>query len=283
MSQAPARLVLSKHEGAGNDFLVFVDVDDQVPLTEELALGLCDRRRGIGADGIIRIGPGRDGADVSMQLRNADGGPAETSGNGLRCLAQAAVIHQLVRPPHFTVATAAGLRAVDYQPGASAEAATADVEMGVARLAARDLDVDGHRARSVDMGNPHLVVWCDDPGAIDLEEAGPRLAGRGPEERNVEFVGPGPVAGELSLVVWERGVGTTLACGTGTCAAAAAAAAWGAIGRRVRVHNPGGVLQVTLGEGDQPIRLSGPVRKVADVVVTLPLAHVGAEIVGGGR
>lgn len=279
MSQGTARLVLSKHEGAGNDFLVFVDLDEQVPLTKDLALGLCDRRRGIGADGLIRIGPGRDGADVSMQLRNADGGPAETSGNGLRCLAQAAVAHQLVEPPHFTVATDAGLRAIDYRPGASPEAATADVEMGVARLAARDLDVDGHRARSVDMGNPHLVVWCDDPGAIDLDEAGPRLAGRGADERNVEFVGPGPVKGELSLRVWERGVGTTLACGTGTCAAAVAAADWGEVGRRVRVHNPGGVLEVTLGPGDQPIRLSGPVRKVADVVVTLPV-NSGPEIVG---
>jgi len=259
--------VLSKHEGAGNDFLVYVDVDDQVALTESLARHLCDRRRGVGADGIIRIGPGRDGADVSMQLRNADGGAAETSGNGLRCLAQAAVAHELVRPPRFTVATDAGLRSIEYAPGVEGDSAKVDVEMGVARLAARDLDVDGHRARAVDMGNPHLVVWCDDPGEVDLADTGRRLAGSGPDERNVEFVGPGPGAGELSLRVWERGVGPTLACGTGTCAAAAAAAAWGLVGPRVRVHNPGGALDVTLGEGDGPIHLSGPVRKVADVVV----------------
>jgi diaminopimelate epimerase len=272
MTEATRRLVLSKHEGAGNDFLVFVDVDDQVPLTESLARNLCDRRRGVGADGIIRIGPGRGGADLSMQLRNADGGPAETSGNGLRCLAQAAMAHELVRSPHFVVATDAGLRSLEYTPGPSADAATVDVEMGVARLAAADVEVDGHRARTVDLGNPHLVVWVEDPADVDLDEAGPRLAGRGADERNVEFVGPGPQNGELSLRVWERGVGPTLACGTGTCAAAAAAAAWGVVGSHVRVHNPGGTLEVTLGSGEQPIRLSGPVRKVADVIVDVERA-----------
>ena len=272
MPDAKSRLVLTKHEGAGNDFLVFVDVDGQVPLTESLARQLCDRHKGVGADGIIRIGPGRDGADLSMELRNADGGAAETSGNGLRCLAQAAVIHELVLPPRLVVATDAGLRAIEYTPGARADSATADVEMGMARLAAADVEVDGHRARSVNLGNPHLVVWFEDPEEVDLDEAGPRLAGRGADERNVEFVGPGPQKGELSLRVWERGVGPTLACGTGTCAAAAAAAAWGEVGSRVRVHNPGGTLEVTLGSGDQPIRLSGPVRKVADVIVDVDMA-----------
>jgi diaminopimelate epimerase len=267
VAEATRRLVLSKHEGAGNDFLVFVDAAGEVPLTERLARHLCDRRLGVGADGLIRIGPARDGADLSMQLRNADGGEAETSGNGLRCLAQAAVEHGLVRPPRFSVATGAGVRALEYTPGEATGEATVDVEMGVARLAPADVEVDGHRARSVDIGNPHLVVWFDDPAEIDLDEAGPRLAGKGPDERNVEFVSAGPGKGELTLVVWERGAGPTLACGSGTCAAAAAAAAWGEVSGRVRVHNPGGTLEVTLGSGDEPIRLSGPVRKIADVVV----------------
>jgi diaminopimelate epimerase len=272
MTEATRRLVLSKHEGAGNDFLVFVDVDEQVPLTDSLARSLCDRRRGVGADGLIRIGPGRGGADLSMQLRNADGGPAETSGNGLRCLAQAAMAHELVRSARFVVATDAGPRAIEYTAGPSADAATVDVEMGMARLAPADVEIDGHRARTVDMGNPHLVVWVEDPADVDLDEAGPRLAGRGDDERNVEFIGPGPAPGELTLRVWERGVGPTLACGTGTCAAAAAAAAWGLVGQHVRVHNPGGTLEVTLGSGEQPIRLAGPVRKIADVVVDVERA-----------
>ena len=96
----------TKHEGAGNDFLVVLDPDDSLRFTVAQVRLLADRRRGIGADGIIRVGPGRDGADLSMQLHNADGGEAEMSGNGIRCLAQASVDAGLVRPPRFTVATA---------------------------------------------------------------------------------------------------------------------------------------------------------------------------------
>jgi diaminopimelate epimerase len=117
------RLRLSKHEGAGNDFLVYADVAGATPLTESVARRLCDRRLGVGADGLIRIGPGRDGTDLSMQLRNADGGPAETSGNGLRCLAQAAVDLGLVSPV-FTVATDAGVRRVEYTANGSARTLT---------------------------------------------------------------------------------------------------------------------------------------------------------------
>jgi len=115
------------------------------------------------------------------------------------------------------------------------------------------------------------VVWCDDLNAVDLQVEGRRLAGSGADERNVEFVAAGPGEGELSLIVWERGVGPTLACGTGTCAAALAAAAWGFTHSPVRVHNPGGPLDVTLAEGDRPIRLAGPVRKIADISVDLEI------------
>jgi diaminopimelate epimerase len=261
------RLTLSKHEGAGNDFLVYADVAGATPLTESVARRLCDRRLGVGADGLIRIGAGREGTELSMQLRNADGGPAETSGNGLRCLAQAAVDLGLVGPV-FTVATHAGRRRVEYTANGSG-AGRADVEMGEARITGKDLDVDGRRARSVDMGNPHLVVWCEDLEAVDLGVEGRRLAGTGADERNVEFVAMGPGEGELSLIVWERGVGPTLACGTGTCAAAVAAAVWGFAHSPVRVHNPGGALDVTLADGHRPIRLAGPVRKIADISVDL--------------
>ena len=107
----------TKHEGAGNDFLVVLDPDDAVRFSVAQVRLLADRRRGIGADGIIRVGPGRGGCDLSMQLHNADGSEAEMSGNGIRCLAQAAVDAGLVSPPGFTVATAGGRRTVEYSPG----------------------------------------------------------------------------------------------------------------------------------------------------------------------
>jgi len=124
----------SKHEGAGNDFLVVLDRDDSIRLSVAQVRLLADRRRGVGADGIIRVEPGRDGCDLSMHLVNADGSDAEMSGNGIRCLAQAAVDAGWVRPPRFTVATAAGTRTVEYAVGPADGWASARVDMGPARL-----------------------------------------------------------------------------------------------------------------------------------------------------
>ncbi|MGH9089143.1 MAG: diaminopimelate epimerase [Acidimicrobiales bacterium] len=258
-------LELSKHEGAGNDFLVALG---PAPAGPELARALCDRRRGVGADGLIVVVPGEPGgagvpgADLSMRLWNADGSEAEMSGNGIRCLAQAAVIAGLVSPPRFTVATAAGVRSVDYEPGPGAADATASVDMGEVRLGA---DLPDLRATEVDVGNPHLVVLVDDVDAVDLRSLAAELAPDYPRGVNVEVVAPRP--GGLAMRVWERGAGETLACGTGSCAAAAAARHWGLVGDRVQVVNPGGPLEVRL-EGTTAV-LAGPVRRVAGVTVAL--------------
>jgi diaminopimelate epimerase len=260
----------TKHEGAGNDFLVVLDPDDSIRLSVAQVRLLADRHRGIGADGIIRVGPGRDGGDLSMDLHNADGGLAEMSGNGIRCLAQAAVDAGWVAPPRFTVATLGGNRAVEYVPGASGQA-QASVEMGPVTLGPDQPQELAHRrARTVGVGNPHLVLLGPDTAAVDVAEVGPKLQAAFPGGINVEWITPGTDgAGELvELRVWERGVGETLACGTGSVAAAAAARSWGAVpaGGPVRVRNPGGVLEVTFGDGDGSTSyLAGPVRKVADV------------------
>jgi diaminopimelate epimerase len=263
-------LHLTKHHGAGNDFLVLVDIDTVCPLDPSLVSALCDRRFGVGADGVIRILAGGDGADLAMELRNADGQEAEMSGNGMRCLAQAAVDAGLVHPPTFTVSTLAGIRTVDYHPGEAAGAAVASVDMGVATLGPdQPQQFADRRARQVDVGNPHLVLLGPDPKDVDVAELGPRLQGVHPGGINVEFISIGPGPDAISLRVWERGVGETQACGTGSVAAAAAARSWGLVGETVSVHNPGGPLEVTLGaEGN---RLSGPVRKVAEVTVDVPI------------
>jgi diaminopimelate epimerase len=261
----------TKHEGAGNDFLVLLDPDDAVRLTPAQVRVLADRHRGVGADGIIRVGPGRAGCDLSMELRNADGGEAEMSGNGIRCLAQAAVDAGLVAPPVFTVSTAGGPRTVEYVPGATPGVATARVDMGPARLGPEQpAELGERRARTVDVGNPHLVLLGPDTAGVDIAEAGPKLQAAYPGGINVEWItvvhdSDGVV---LDFRVWERGVGATLACGTGSVAAAAAARSWDAVppDAAVRVRNPGGVLEVTLGADDAATTyLAGPVRKVADV------------------
>jgi diaminopimelate epimerase len=262
----------SKHEGAGNDFLVVLDPDDALRLSVAQVRLLADRRRGIGADGIIRVGPGRDGCDLSMQLHNADGGEAEMSGNGIRCLAQAAVDAGWVAPPRFTVSTAAGVRTVDYAPGPTDGWATARVDMGPARLGPdQPQEFDDRRVRTVDVGNPHLVLLGPDTAGVEVAELGPKLASAFTGGINVEWITVlGDDQGEfLDFRVFERGAGETLACGTGSVAAAAAARSWGEVeGPAVRVRNPGGMLEVTLGadEGATTL-LAGPVRKVADVEV----------------
>ncbi|HEX4126142.1 MAG TPA: diaminopimelate epimerase [Acidimicrobiales bacterium] len=261
----------SKHEGAGNDFLVVLDPDDAIRFSVAQVRLLADRRRGIGADGIIRVGPGREGCDLSMELHNADGSLAEMSGNGIRCLAQAAVGAGLAAAPRFTVATGAGTRTVDYVPGDVPGWASARVDMGPARLGPdQPQEFDDRRVRTVDVGNPHLVLLGPDTAAVDIAELGPKLQAAFSGGINVEWITPDrDEEGEiLDFRVWERGAGETLACGTGSVAAAAAARSWGAVQTTgtVRVRNPGGILEVTLGADDEATTyLAGPVRKVADV------------------
>ena len=262
----------TKHEGAGNDFLVLLDPDDSIRLSADQVRLLADRRRGIGADGIIRVGPGPDGSELSMDLRNADGGEAEMSGNGIRCLAQAAVEAGWVTLPRFRVATLGGVRAIEYVPGASRSGrAWARVDMGPVTLGPDQPQEFGpHRVRTVQVGNPHLVLLGPDTAAVDVAEVGPKLQAAFDGGINVEWITTGEDNdGELlELRVWERGVGETLACGTGSVAAAAAARSWGVVraGGPVRVQNPGGLLEVTFGDDEgSPSYLAGPVRKVADV------------------
>ena len=113
------------------------------------------------------------------------------------------------------------------------------------------------RARTVDMGNPHLVLLGPDPAGVDVAEIGSRLQGVHPGGINVEFISVGPGPDAITLRVWERGVGETQACGTGSAAAAAAARSWGLVGETVSVHNPGGTLQVSLDSGRGALGLEG--------------------------
>jgi len=268
-------LTLSKHHGLGNDFLVLLDLAGRTPIDAHLARALCDRRRGLGADGLIRgtrptgEQPG-DGpaALLSFELRNADGSEAEMSGNGMRCLAQAALDAGAVpagRP--FFVLTSAGPRQVTVRPTEAPGGVWAAVEMGVAKMdgEAERCNV-GHGEIKVDMGNPHLVVLGPDPSIVTVERLGPELEHSVPGGQNVEFIALGPGPDEITMRVWERGVGETLACGTGASAAAAAMRRWGRVGRRVTVHQPGGDADVELRD-DGTVVLSGPSQRIATCTV----------------
>lgn len=256
---------LSKHHALGNDFLVLLDPEDRRPIGAGAARALCDRRRGVGADGLIRVSPGTGGADVTMTLRNVDGSLAETSGNGLRCLAQAVTGSggPDVAAASLVVATGGGQRRVTILSRPDPVTMVATVEMGPAKVVRAEVG-GGRRVCEVDLGNPHLVVLAQDEDGPDTLAA----LGRAYPDRNVQLVAGGPEPGALTVRVWERGVGETLACGSGACAAVAALGDWGALsttGAEVTVHLPGGDLIVT--EGPETMTLTGPTVHVADVEV----------------
>ena len=271
---------LLKYHALGNDFLVFLDPSD-VPGTDavesDFVVAVCDRHRGVGADGILVARPaasdgGLPTADVRLELRNADGGRAETSGNGLCCLALALVDAGVVTGPDVLVGTDAGLRRVSVVERTGYGAATVRTEMGTIEVGSAELVPllgPGFEARHVDAGNPHLVLVGMSLDDVDIVDIGRSLEGARQGGQNVEVIAPDGTGG-LDLLVWERGAGLTEACGTGSCAAAATARALGLVGDRVEVHNPGGTLVVELsGDALAPAAcLSGPVHYVmrADIV-----------------
>jgi diaminopimelate epimerase len=267
------QLRLTKHHGAGNDFLVLLDADDHRPLSPAEVRLLCDRHRGIGADGLLRVMRGRHGSALTMDLRNADGGGAEMSGNGIRCLVQAAVDAGWVAPGSVSVATAGGPRTVVYRADERPGLGFASVDMGRATLGPeldegdlpQEIAPSIRFARTVDMGNPHIVLFGTPVETATVVAVGAPLEHAIAGGANVEFVWPGTESDTLTMRVWERGVGETLACGTGACAAAAAAHGWGLVGSRVLVHSPGGTLQVEVRSDD--IFLAGTTQKVAEVAV----------------
>lgn len=252
------RLAFEKYEGLGNDF-VLVDVrgaDARVGPDE--ARRLCDRRRGVGADGVLLVGPGRGSGAASMIVFNADGSRPEMCGNGLRCVA-----HYLARggDASLVVDTDAGPR------GCEVEGGEVRVEMGAATLGPSTVELEAAgervRLREVNVGNPHAVIF----GAYDrarFERLGPVLATHAhfAAGANVEFVREGS-GGELEVLVWERGVGPTEACGTGACAVAAAACAEGLRrhGEALRVRLPGGALEIWADAGGR-VAMRGPARRV---------------------
>ena len=264
------RLTLTKHHGLGNDFLVFFDDQSRPgPGLAALAVELCDRRRGVGADGLILgVTAPADGTDVAMVLHNADGSRAEMSGNGIRCLAQAWAHRVGRREGTVKVATDTGVRAVDFAPGPDDRTIVASVVMGAAEAIAAPsgwdaLGVDqGRPVAHLSLGNPHAVVAVDAVDAVDLERLGAVVP-----DVNLEIVEPGPEPDAVTMRVHERGAGITEACGTGACAVAVAAARWGlAVPRHgeITVHMAGGDAKVRLGA---ELVLTGPATYIATVEV----------------
>ncbi|MEI6701525.1 MAG: diaminopimelate epimerase [Actinomycetota bacterium] len=258
-------VAVTLHEGAGNDFIVVVDADGTVNVQPSDAVRACDRTDGIGADGLLRVRRGSE-TDLTMDLWNADGSIAEMSGNGIRCLAQAAVLAGLTEDGTMTVSTLAGVRVLTYDASDDPAVGSATVTMGPVTLGETLAIAGTSLARRASIGNPHLILVVDDATDIDPLATGPELSRAPREGTNVEWITPRDRK-QIDLVVYERGVGPTKACGTGSCAAAVVAAEAGLCDPVVAVHNPGGTLVVDTRNRDDVI-LGGPVSLLGHFTLT---------------
>ena len=254
-----------KYEGLGNDFVV-IDAASEGDLGPERARALCDRRRGIGADGVLVMLPPRaDGAVARMRVINADGSIAEMCGNGLRCVALHLARARGMDRAELAIETDSGVRACAIER--SGDGAVVLCDMGVVRVEGDvvvDLGAESVSLTRADAGNPHAVSLGGIARA-DFERLGPRLAaapvfGRGGV--NVELA---TMQGDvLDVLVWERGAGATLACGTGACAAVAVARARGMVTGEgpVRVRLPGGELEIRHDRASGRTSMRGTARHV---------------------
>jgi diaminopimelate epimerase len=282
-------LPFTKVQGLGNDFVV-VDLRGERAGSKaaetvqdpEVVRKICDRHFGVGADGVLAVLPGVSG-DARMRVLNADGSEAEMCGNGIRCVAK--VLYEgdpSLRRPVLKIDTGAGLLACEMD-ATGGHVASVTVEMGrprytrdeiplapggAGRATREAIEANGRTFHftAVSMGNPHAVIFVEGDEELRAlaETYGPALeiAPTFPRRANIEFA---RVRGhEIDLVVWERGCGITLACGTGTCATVAAAAVEERLprGREIPVHLPGGTLFITVAADDSGVRMRGPATTV---------------------
>ncbi len=275
------RVRFTKMHGLGNDFVLIEDLADELDFAPEAIQWVCDRNFGIGADGVILVRRATsDDADYFMLYYNSDGTTAEMCGNGVRCFAKFVVDEGLVPADRSAVVveTLGGLRPVEVLRGADGKMLSATVDMGEPVLTPAlipttlpgnqvfecpiETGLGSYRVTAVSMGNPHAVIWVDNVDDAPVDSVGPLVERHPafPQRTNVEFA---ELVDErtIRLRVWERGVGETLACGTGACATLVAAVLACKTGREADVQLPGGALAIKWAE-DGRVHMTGPAAAV---------------------
>ncbi|MCS7113919.1 MAG: diaminopimelate epimerase [Nitrososphaerota archaeon] len=272
-----------KMHGLGNDYIV---IDNRGKILDEqelpsLAIKLCERRFGIGADGLLLVHPSQR-VDVKMRIFNPDGSEAEMCGNGIRCLAKYCFESGLTRKTSLLVETMAGIKTLSLKiEGDTVKSVR--VIMGSPSFEAEEVPIKWNgpfidkpirvgettvKATALSMGNPHCVVFIENVENYPVKTIGPLLENHElfPRRANVEFV---QVISKdrLKVRVWERGVGETMACGTGACASVVAAKILGKVNEAVTVRLPGGELIVEYRNG--VVVMEGPVEKVFEGIINL--------------
>lgn len=266
----------TKMQGIGNDY-IYVDCFRNPPPKDPAGLSrrISDRHFGVGADGLILICPSEK-ADARMRMFNADGSEAEMCGNGVRCVAKYVHDHGLARKPTLTIETGRGVLTLELETRNGC-VDQVRVDMGEPILQAEripttlpgnppiNVRLPRHdlTATCVSMGNPHCVTFVDEITDDLVLKIGPQIEvdPAFPRRTNVEFVRVNR-ADNVTMRVWERGSGETMACGTGACAVAVAGVLAGKTGRSIVVHLPGGDLDLTWSERDNHVFMKGPAVEV---------------------
>ena len=268
----------AKYHGIGNDFVMIADPEDRLKLTDGLVRRLCDRRFGIGGDGVIRVTRGDDGAELFMDYVNSDGSVGEMCGNGIRCLAVFAREQGLTTAEELKVATRAGLKVVTLLRDGRVR-----VDMGAPIFEAADIPVratadplhvpvdvvgESYVGACLSMGNPHVVFFVEEPNDVPVGSLGPLIEHHDlfPNQTNAEWARVESPT-RVRMRVWERGSGETLACGTGACAVAVAARLLHNTEEVTTIALPGGELEVEWAgslDREAPVYLTGPVEKAFD-------------------
>jgi diaminopimelate epimerase len=273
----------TKMHGAGNDYIYVNCFAESVPPNvPELARRMSDRRFGVGSDGLILICPS-ERVDAEMRMFNADGSPAEMCGNGIRCVAKYLYDHGICRRERLRIESAGQILSLELKV-ADGGVDRIRVDMGEPILIPERIpttlrsakgpeqpvvdvpfEIGGRelRATCVSMGNPHCVVFVDEPTDEWVLGMGPKLevAGQFPNRTNVEFVKVLDDR-ELQQRTWERGSGETLACGTGACAVCVAGVLTGRTSRKVLIHLRGGDLAIEWNQPDNHVYMTGPAVEV---------------------
>lgn len=267
-----------KSHGLGNDYIVLDEARLSRPLTPEAVRLICDVHYGVGSDGILLLTrQAGGGADFGVRIFNPDGGEAEKSGNGLRILAKFLYDHGYTQRPEFRVSTPGGtVRARLHLTDGRVRAITAD--MGRATFVSSEIPVTGPRREvvgeslrvdgttltvtCVSVGNPHCVIFTDRLDEDEVRRLGPKIERHPsfPNRINVQFATV-TARDRVSILIWERGAGWTLASGTSSCAVASACVKNDLTDRRVTIESPGGELTVSVGEA-WDLTLTGPVSEI---------------------
>lgn len=275
-------MIFTKMHGLGNDYVCINCFRERVEDPPGFARALCDRHYGIGADGLILICPSKV-SDFKMEIYNSDGSVAGMCGNGIRCLGKYVYDYRLTGKETLSIETKSGIRNMHLhiQDG---KACGAMVDMGVPRLNAHSIPIlsekdlvindpievqeKNYRMTGISMGNPHAVIFSEEINGISLEETGRELEfhPRFPERANIEFCHV-TARDRMEIRVWERGVGETLACGTGACAAVVASVLNDLTDEEVIVKLLGGELSVRWDRKVNHVFLEGPAVKVFDGVL----------------